>query len=183
MSRGVRFVGVLGEQGRELLLAQPREQLRRGFAVRRVHPHVEGPRLLVAEAAIGLVDLHRRHAEVREDHVRGREPLRGEHLRQTREVALARDERLGAEADGAQARFGAWQLERIDVEPDQASAGLHAFEDRLRMTAATERAVDRDVAGRRPQAADHLVDHDRSMRACGWSGLVHRSGSNVTTGV
>ena len=78
----VRFVGVLGEQRRELLLAQPREQLRRGFTMRWIHPHVEGTGLLVTEAAIRVVDLHRRHPEVRKDQVGGREALRGEHLRQ-----------------------------------------------------------------------------------------------------
>ena len=126
-----------------------------------------GPGLLVAEAASGIVDLHRGHAEVRQDQVRGRESLGGEHLRQAREVPVARDERLGAEAGGAQTRFRARQLEGIDVESDQPSAGLHAFQDRLRMPAAAERAVDRDVAGRRPKAAQHLIHHDRPMRARG----------------
>ena len=69
---------------------------------------------------------------------------------------MARDERLGAEAGGAQTRLGARQLERIDVESDQASARLHALQDRLRVTAAAERAVDRDVAGAGLQAARAL---------------------------
>ena len=47
-----------------------REQLRRGFTMRWIHPHVEGAGLLVAEAAIGIVELHRGHAKVRENHAR-----------------------------------------------------------------------------------------------------------------
>ena len=150
---------------RELLFAQAREQLRRGFTTRWIHPHVERTGLLVAEAAIGIVDLHRGHAKVRKDQVRGRESLGGEHLRQAREVPVACDERLGAEAGGAQTRFRARQLERIDVESDQASAGLHAFQDRPRMPTAAERAVDRDVAGPGSKAAEDFLHHDRSMRA------------------
>ena len=130
--------------------------LRRGFAARRVHPHVERTGLLVAEAAIGIVQLHRGHAEVREDQVRGGEPFGGEHLRQAGEVAVVRDEGLRAEAGRAQARFGARQLERVDVEADQASAGLHAFEDRPRMAAAAERAVHGDVAGPRAEGSAGL---------------------------
>ena len=67
----------------------------------------------------------------------------------------------------AEPRLGARQFERIDVEADQASAGLDALEDRLRMTAAAERAVHRDLAGYRAQAAHHFADHDRPMRAPG----------------
>jgi tRNA (cmo5U34)-methyltransferase len=57
--------------------------------------------------------------------------------------------------------------ERIDVESDQASAGLQLFQDRLRMPAAAERAVNRDLAGHRSKAAEHFIDHDRSMHAAG----------------
>jgi hypothetical protein len=88
-----------------------------------------------------------------------------EHLAQAREISVACDEGFGAEAGGAQACFGARPLEGIDVEPDQASAGLHAFENGLRMPAAAERAVDRDVTRVGSQAAEHFFHHDRSMRA------------------
>jgi hypothetical protein len=95
---GVRFIGVLLKQARELLFAQARQQLRAGFTTRWIHPHVEGTDPFVAEAAIGIVELHRGHAQVREDQVRGRQSLSGEHLWQPSEVAAACDEGLGAEA-------------------------------------------------------------------------------------
>jgi hypothetical protein len=39
-------------------------------------------------------------------------------------------ERLRAEPGGAQLLFSARQLERIEVEPDQPSAGLQSLQDR-----------------------------------------------------
>ena len=122
------------------------DQLRRRLTPPRVHPHVERTDALVAEAAIGIVELHRRHAEVRQNHVGVFETLGRERLRQAGEVGVARDEGVGAEAGRAQARFRAWQLERIDVEPDEPSARLHALQDRARVTAAAERAIDRHLA-------------------------------------
>ena len=160
----MRFIGVLLEQARERLFAHAREELRGGFTTRWIHPHVEGTGL-VGEAAIGIVELHRGHAQVRKDQVCGRESLTRERLRQTREVAVVCDERLGAEAGRAQTGFCPRQLERIDVESDQASAGLHAFQDRSRMTTAAERAVHRDVAGAGSKAAKDFLHHDRPVRA------------------
>ena len=82
--------------------------MRGGFTTRRVHPHVEGTGLLVTEAAIGIVELHRGDAQVRKDQIRARESLTGEHLRQTGEVSVMCDERLGAETGRAQLCFRAW---------------------------------------------------------------------------
>src|SRR6266404_4356095 len=102
-------------------------------------------------SAAWVVDLHRRHAKVRKDQIRRREFLCGERLRQAREVPVACDEGRGAEPGRAQTRLRAWQLVRIDVESDQASTGLHAFQDRLGMATAAERAVNRDVGGLGPK--------------------------------
>ena len=77
---------------------------------------------------------------------------------------MARDEGIGAEAGGAQSRFRPRQLERIDVDADQPPAWLHGFQDRLRVRAAAERAVDRHLAGCRLKAAKHFSQHDRSVR-------------------
>ena len=149
----------------------------RRLALRGIHPHVERPGL-VAEATRGVVDLHRRHAEVREDHVRRRHSLCGEQLRQAREVAVSGDEDVAAEARGPQACFGARQFERIGVESDQASAGLQTLEDRLRVPAAAERAVNRDVAGHWPKTTQHFLQHDRPMRTGGAFGARLHLASN-----
>ena len=161
----VRFIGVLLEQARELLFARARDQLRRGLTAQRIHPHVERTDPFVAEAAIGIVELHRRHAEVRQNQVDACQPLGGQHLRQAREVRVARDEHVGAEAGRAQTRFRARQLERVDIEPDEAAARPHTLQDRSRMTAPAERAIHRDLAGARSKAAQDFVHHDRQMHA------------------
>ena len=61
--------------------------------------------------------------------------------------------------------LGARQLERIGVVPDQASAGLQAFQDRFCVSTAAEGAVNCDVAGGGPEKAKHFRHHDRAMRA------------------
>jgi len=43
-------------------------------------------------------------------------------------------------------RFRTWQLERIDVEPDEPPARLHAFQDRTRVTIAADPAIDSHLA-------------------------------------
>ena len=63
----VRLIRVLLEQAREFVLADASDQLRCGFASLRVHPHVEWTHAFVTEAAIRIVELHRRHAEVGEN--------------------------------------------------------------------------------------------------------------------
>ena len=71
----------------------------------------------------------------------------------------------GAKTGCTKACLGARQLQWIDVEPDQASARLHALEDRSRMTAPAECAVHRDVASLRAEALQHFRHHDRPVGA------------------
>src|SRR5688572_5105369 len=77
---------------------------------------------------------------------------------------MAGDEDVGPETSGSQARFGAREFERVDVQTDQAPARLQAFKEGLRMPATAQRAVNRKLPGRRAKAAEDLVDHDRPMR-------------------
>ena len=121
--------------------------------------------MLVGESSRRVVELHRRHAEVGQDHVGGWQTLGGQDARQPGEIARVGHERLGAEAGSAKRRLGARQLEGIDVEADEAPAGLQALQHRPGMTTAAERAVDRGLAGLRPQALQHLGHHDRAMAA------------------
>ena len=83
-----------------------------------------------------------------------------------RRHATINDPPLPLWADPVQARFSAWQFKRVDIESDQPPTGANAFEDGSGVTAAAERAVDRHVPGDRPQALEHLADHDRQMHAC-----------------
>ena len=102
---GVWFVGVLLEHPLEIRLARPRHQLGGRLATVRVHAHVQGAGPLVAEATVRVVELHRRDAQVGQDHVHTFESFGGQRLGQTREVRLPRDELLRAEAGGTQTRF------------------------------------------------------------------------------
>jgi len=111
--------------------------------------------------------LHRRHAKIRENEIHGGESFRGEQLREIREISRARDEHAGAEAGRAQAGFRARQLDRVDVDTDEASAGLQLFQDRLRVPTAAERAVNRDLTGHGSKTAEHFGQHDRAMRGGG----------------
>ena len=77
---------------------------------------------------------------------------------------MARHERGRTEPGAAQTRFGAGQLDGIDVQPDQASARLQRLENGLCVPRTAECAVHRDLAGRRAKAAENLIEHDRAMR-------------------
>src|SRR5688500_13709193 len=77
---------------------------------------------------------------------------------------MAGDEDVGPETSGSQARFGAREFERVDVQTDQAPARLQAFKEGLRMPATAKRAINGNLTGPRSKAAEHLIDHDRSMR-------------------
>ena len=142
-----RLVGVLFQELRQLVFAETGQEQRRRLSASRIHAHVERPRRLVGEAARRVVELHRRDAEIGEDDVGAGEPFLRQHVRQAREVAAARREPIRAEPRRAQAGLGARQLDRIDVETDQPAARLNAFENRARVSAEAERAVDGDVAG------------------------------------
>jgi hypothetical protein len=80
------------------------------------------------------------------------------------------DESIRTKALGAKRGLGPRQLDRIDIQPDQPSTGLHAREDPARMTAAAKGAVDRELAGSRAEAAQDLLDHDRPVRGMGRCG-------------
>jgi uncharacterized protein (DUF1786 family) len=53
----------------ELVVVEAGDELGGGLAPRAIHAHVEGRVLLEREAALALVELERRHAEVGEDGV------------------------------------------------------------------------------------------------------------------
>jgi hypothetical protein len=161
----VRLVGVLVEQGRQCVLVEAGQDLPRRLAARRVHAHVQRSRALVAETASRIVDLHRRHAEVGDRHVHGRDALGREHLRQAGERRMTRHEGAGIDAGGAQPRVGARQLERIHIDPDQPAARKNALEDGARVTAAAQRAVDGHVTGYRTQDLEDFRHHDRQVHA------------------
>jgi len=73
-------------------------------------------------------------------------------------------ERRRIEPRRPQPFFGAGQLEWVHVEADQPSAWSEAFQNRTRMAAETERAVDRHLTRPGRKQAHDILDHDRAVR-------------------
>src|SRR6202034_1464326 len=120
------------------------------------HAHVERTVGAEREAALRLVELEGRDAEIEDDAVgllpRDRVHRRERTLRQ-RETALELRDQLLAARDG------------VGIAVDAEHAALGGAEDRARVAAAAEGRVDvaRAVAG--IERRDHLVEHDGDMAA------------------
>ena len=71
----VRLVGQFPQRLGQFLFRETVEQVGAGLLEPVVHPHVERPFMLVADAALGIVDLHARNAQVGEDDVEAVELL------------------------------------------------------------------------------------------------------------
>src|SRR5262249_51447169 len=121
--------------------------------------------LLEREASLRIVELHGRDTEVGENHVGARESLRGEHLRQAREVAAMGPEAVLEKPGRAQAVDRAREFDGIDVDPDHQAARLNTGQQRPGMSSETKRAIDRDFPGPWGKHGQHLVDHDRAVHA------------------
>ena len=120
------------------------------LAAARVQAQVQRAVGLEAEAARRVVDLHRRHAQVGQHEVEAAAGL-GQQRGQCREVHAAHDQHRVVEAQAAQARLGARQLERVDVDAEQAPAGqpgAPGFPARARRSRASRPGRPRPAAGR-----------------------------------
>src|SRR4029079_9229707 len=65
------FLTIVADDLREFVYRCARDELRRGFAARRVHAHVEGPLRAIRESAFGRIELRRRNPEVEQHAVDG----------------------------------------------------------------------------------------------------------------
>ncbi len=143
----------------ELFLVDPIDQVRGGLAPRAIHPHVE--RLVAAKtetAALG-VELHRRHAEIRQhprhlaDAVARRAPRRS---RDSRRAPASRDRRTRERLARDGERVG------VAIDPDQPRRAT--LEQHPRVTAEADRAIDESAAALRLQERSHFVDENRNVR-------------------
>src|SRR5581483_3996825 len=73
------------------------------------------------------------------------------------EVALHRSERL---AEARQPLAAALDRRRVGVDPHERPARLRPFEDRFRVPAAAERAVEIAAAGADVQRGEHFIQHN-----------------------
>ena len=134
------------------------DDVRRGLALVG-HPHVQRPVAHEGKAALGLVQLHRRHADVEHHPVQLRLAAPGERSSQARERRADQTE-LARKVVGDRVRMRLHR--RIAVEGDDGRAGS---KDGAGVAAGAEGGVDDHIAGPRGQGLQHLGQQDGSVRA------------------
>ncbi len=127
----------------------------------RAHAHVERPVGAEREAAPGLVELERRDAEVEHHAIECCHPPPGEVVEQVAEVPLR--EVQPARVGGGERR-AAGDGVGVAVEREDGAA---AVEQRRRVAAAAEGAVEDPRARPRRQMLQHLVEQDGDVAAHG----------------
>ena len=162
---GVRFVGVFRQQDGEGIGADSFQQRGRGLTAPRIHPHVERAFELDRETAGRIVELHGGYAKIGDDHVDSGELLDGENFRQPGKIAAVRHEYLQTQPAGTQPRLGLGQLDGINVQPDEASAGLQLCQQFTGVAAVAQGAIHGHFARLRMQHLENLRDHDGPVRA------------------
>ena len=153
---GIPLLAVFEDQVGELLFADLLEQIGGRRPLRLIHAHVE--RLVATEAeatAFGL-ELHRRHAKVRERAVdAGHAPI-VEHAAKLTVVGV---NQLDAVAEPFEPLPGNLQGLGIPVQTEHFRSA--SFEQHARVPAETHGAVHEQTAARRLQERDRLGSHDR----------------------
>ena len=128
------------------------QEIRRRLACLR-HAHVERPVALEGKAALGLVELHRRHADVEHDTV----DRRRQRLVQPGELAVDQSQpRLGLDQRLAIGDGIGIAVEGDDLRPPA--------QHRTGIAACPERAVDMRLAGRDGERIEHFVEQDGDVR-------------------
>jgi hypothetical protein len=155
------FLAVLAQDAGELGPRVGGQHLGRGDPGGGVHAHVEGGVGPVAEAAPGLVQLQRRHAEVVEDPVDGVQPQPSGHRGQVGEGGGDGHQPLPRPG---QAPAGQGQRGRVAVQPDDPAVGGAGLQEAFAVAAEAEGGVDVDPAGTGTEQLGHAVDHDRLVR-------------------
>src|SRR5581483_10456494 len=147
------LLAVAPEHVGDFALGGAREKSGRALAAARVHAHVERRVGLETETARGIVELRRGHAEIEQYTVEsggGRVPI-GE----IGEIAVADHyARVAAEFRARRGDGG-----RIAVHEQQAPGGTEPREQRTRMAAAAERAVEVRPVGAHGERCERLVEH------------------------
>ena len=145
------------DQRAELALRQAGDEVGGGFAVA-AHPHVERSVLAERKPALGLVELHRRDAEVEGD--AGDRP-RLERPEQPLHVAERAGDQGQAAAVLRRQRLAA--LDRVGVAVDAEHAAARGAEDRLAIAAGAKGRVDIDRVVARAERGQNRVDQYGDM--------------------
>ncbi len=148
------------------------EHLRRRQWLVGVHAHVERGVDAVGEAAVVLVELQGRHAEVEQHGLHGVQSQVGEDVGQ---LVVDGVHQVHALAEGLQSLTGQGQGLAVAVDADQ--LGVRARpQQRLGVATHTERAVDEHRARlgqRRREQLDDPGEHDRLVPCGGVAGALH----------
>jgi ABC-type Fe3+ transport system substrate-binding protein len=159
------FIGIGAEQLGKRRRFHAREEFGGGAALVWIHPQIERAIEFESETALGVVNLHGRQPEVREDQVCAGDFMRRQRTRKAREIAVNRREHIRTESNRAESRLRFWQFNRIGVQREQPPAGQNPAQQFRRMPAVAERRVHGDVAGSRLQHFEHLLHHNRPVSA------------------
>ena len=142
---------------REVALARLVDEIGGGQVGGAIHAHVERNVGRVREAAVGMVELHRRDAEVEQDRVR-LDAVRRQLLEHERELAAQQ-----ARLEAAVAPLEALEVRpdrRVAVDRDVAAATVQVGGEQLRVAAGSERAVDDGLARAHREQAAHFLGED-----------------------
>ena len=158
----VGLFAVLAEQPRQRggVVAERGDQLRGGAAARGVHAHVQravGPE---GEAALRLVELEGRDAQVEQHAVDAVEPVRARHAAQIGELRV---HRLEAVAERREPLAAARDRGGVAVQPQQPSVGRARAKHLLRVAAPAERPVDIAPPGARVERLERFMEQDGNV--------------------
>ena len=103
--------------------------------------------------------------EIRQDNISAVPSHGGQGLGQTCEITPLNNEDFGRVTQFTEARFRPRQLEGICIESEQASAGLKEGQQRRRMAAMAQGAVDGGLTWLWREHLQDFLDHNRPVRA------------------
>ncbi len=178
----IRLIGEVTQGVGEGFFGEGIEQVGGGVRAALVHPHVERAVVAVAHAAGRVVDLHTGEAQVCEDDVEALRGGLGHYFSQPGEVAAEKLHRhIGALFD--EPFLGAFQLDAVDIEPDELAGRADAPGEGGGMSAITQGAVGDDAAGAGVQILEDFGDHDRHVGAGGGFAFVAEVAAQVGMGL
>jgi len=128
--------------------------------------------VLVGEAPVRVVDLHRRDAEIEQNAVHAVPPEFAQKARQPGEVGATRQKQIVTEALVPEALFRQRKLQRILIEAEKDATRLQARQDGEGMPAVTECSINDPgprlrIQGRKDFVHQHRAMHPRRSLACG----------------
>jgi hypothetical protein len=150
----VRLLAEVAEDPAEAVGVDAREEVRGGLTRVGVHPHIEGGRAAEREAALGRIELQRRHAEVGDDRRHARHAEVGQRRGERGEAAV---HEVNGRNNVYEAHAGFCEGLGVAVDRDRGRRSK-AFEHRERVATEAAGRIDEDPSGRGVAARDHALE-------------------------